>query len=107
MHVRWGWLAYDAGFVILLLLFFLAMAFDTRLVKALSTNVRHNFKSSALANLFHGFDKLTQAELEHIGSSNAVKELEDAAKERLVTLRLTEHGLKLSHVSWLKSELAK
>lgn len=99
VHVRWGWLAYDAGFVILLLLFFLAMAFDTRLVKALSTNVRHNFKSSALANLFHGFDKLSQEELEHIGSSNAVKELEDAAKERLVTLRLTEHGLKLSHVS--------
>jgi hypothetical protein len=56
----------------------------------------HDFKSSVLMLLYHGFER-DSLEVERVyGQSNRMKELEDRAKEVKVRLVATESGWMLS-----------
>lgn len=111
VRVRWGYIAYSASITGLLLVFFIAMVINTRsterkmLKPAQLPNENrekaavahhHDFKSSALATIFHGLDRQSLDALARIGASNTESELLDIAKKRLVSLVLTDSGWKFS-----------
>ncbi|KAK5071918.1 hypothetical protein LTR51_006402 [Lithohypha guttulata] len=101
VRVRWNYLAYSGSICVLLMLFFVAMVFETRRACIVDqrlgpTLVRHNFKSSALAFLLHGLDRDMQSELRSVSVLNNTREIETASKEQMVVLSGTDSGLKLS-----------
>lgn len=108
VQVRWGYLAYSGVITFLLLVFFTAMIFNTRSVEPAEAQTcrgtrcrlpaQHDFKSLALATLFHGLDRRSHEELQYVGVINTVRELEDESKSRLMRLVRTARGWKLSSV---------
>ena len=103
--VRWAYLAYSTTFGGLLIIFFIATIFETRISEPMAESTEaigakaptnHDFKSSALATIFHGLDKDSLNELRDVGASNTVTELEHEAKQRLFKLLHTTQGWKLS-----------
>lgn len=97
VHVRWGWIALDAAFVVLLLVFFLALLVDAPSKKSMRIYSRHNLKSSALATLFHGLDVSVQERALDVGYFNTLEAIEEIAKDQSVVLQQTRCGMKLSY----------
>ena len=84
LAVRWVWLMFPSVAVLLTLLFFAAMVFDTR-----PTGHRAQiWKSSPLALLYHGLERPNVEGVDHL------KGMERAAKGMSVRLRSTQTGVK-------------
>lgn len=105
IHVRWPWMAYSISIVVLTLVFFVWMVVRAERNQAglhkmwSSAGGRvspHDFKSSALPVLFHGFDGDSQRRLSKVGSTNTQEELRESSKGVEVQLVATEQGWRLS-----------
>ena len=105
IHVRWPWMAYSISIVVLTLVFFAWMVTRTERDQSglrkmwTSTGEQvppHDFKSSALPVLFHGFDGDSQHRFSKIGSTNKQEELRESSKDVKVQLVATDQGWRLS-----------
>lgn len=56
VNVQWAWITFPAGLVVLTLVFFIGVLVQTR---PKDETTHHNYKSSALALLFHGLEQRT------------------------------------------------
>lgn len=82
--VRWEYIALPAALVVLTLVFLIAMIVETS-----RDRERHDWKSSALALLFHGLDPEVRAQ--H-GDMHTVQEMESTAREMRVQLTHGDKG---------------
>jgi hypothetical protein len=89
VRIRWAWLIFPAVCVILMIMFFTAMVIKTNVSQH---GLRHDFKTSPLALMFHGLDPDLQYRLGAVVESNRVGDLTEDAKSLLVTLSPTEKG---------------
>lgn len=95
------WIALNAAFVVLLLVFLLALLIDAPSTKSTRMYSRHNLKSSALTTLFHGLDVSVQERALDVGHFNTLNEIEKMAKDQAVILQQTPYGMKLSYTKKL------
>lgn len=107
IRVQWPWVAFSAAIVLLTLLFFLYVVVKTRgdqaeLRKAWENKGVHapfyDFKSSALALLFHGLDDDSRRQLIDVGGTNRTGEMERRSRDVKIHLVATKRGWKLSTV---------
>lgn len=98
-------MAYSISIVVLTLVFFAWMVTRTERDQSglrkmwISTGEQvppHDFKSSALPVLFHGFDGDSQHRFSKIGSTNKQEELRESSKDVKVQLVATDQGWRLS-----------
>jgi hypothetical protein len=87
VHIRWAFLAYPAVLVLLAIIFFISMVFETRR----GQTSRHDWKSSPLALLFHGLDR-EALKREELSELVRVNEMERIAVRTPVRLSQTERG---------------
>jgi Protein of unknown function (DUF3176) len=87
VHIRWAFLAYPAVLVLLAIIFFICMVFETRR----GQTSRHDWKSSPLALLFHGLDR-EALKGEETFDFVSTKEMDQIAGRTPVRLSQTEHG---------------
>jgi hypothetical protein len=87
VQVRWAWLAYPAAIVLLLVIFFAAMIWET----GRDVHRIHGWKSSPLALMYHGFDRDVQ-DRHGYGVLIQNNEMEQDARKTQVQLRPTEKG---------------
>lgn len=88
VHIQWPFLAYPAALVLLAIIFFVSMIFETRGAET----SRHDWKSSPLALLFHGLDREAIINRDEIAESVRVREMEKIAEHTPVRLSQTENG---------------
>ncbi len=88
VHIQWPFLAYPATLVLLAIIFFVSMIFETRGAET----SRHDWKSSPLALLFHGLDPETITNRDGISESVGAKEMQKIAERTPVRLSQTENG---------------
>ncbi|KAF2828783.1 hypothetical protein CC86DRAFT_319841 [Ophiobolus disseminans] len=107
IRVQWPWVAFSAAIVLLTLVFFLYVVVKARgdqaeLRRAWETEGVHapfyDFKSSALALLFHGLDDDSRRQLIDVGSTNRTAEMAKRSKDVKIQLVATERGWKLATV---------
>ncbi|KAF7509296.1 hypothetical protein GJ744_008190 [Endocarpon pusillum] len=91
VHIRWLFLLYPAVLVLLAIIFFIVMVFETR-HREIS---RHDWKSSPLALLFHGLDRLSMGNGEYASVTQA-SEMERIADHTPVRLAQTSYGWQFS-----------
>lgn len=87
VNIRWPFLAYPAALVLLAIIFFICMVFETRH----GETSRHDWKSSPLALLFHGLDR-ESLKREDLADLTGVGEMERTAGRTPVRLSQTENG---------------
>ncbi|KAF1844329.1 uncharacterized protein K460DRAFT_369193 [Cucurbitaria berberidis CBS 394.84] len=104
IRVQWAWLIYSGAAVVLTLLFFVWVVVQAKLDQSQLRKIWegegmhapfYDFKSSALALLFHGLDDNSRRELEEVGSTS---EMEKISKDVKIQLVATEKGWKLATV---------
>jgi hypothetical protein len=93
VQVRWGWLAFPAALVALMILLFIAMLLETRGGEERD----RNWKSSPLALMYHGLDQDTLFEHKHGGTNRVEGMIEDAEQLHMRLIR-TEKGWKFMGV---------
>lgn len=86
-------MGYGAIMALLLLVFLAGVVIGTR---AREGRLHHDFKSSALTLLYHGFER--ESLEAKAGKTTREQELYDQVKKETVQLVDTEHGLKLRTV---------
>ncbi|KAF3050053.1 hypothetical protein E8E11_008190 [Didymella keratinophila] len=105
IHVRWVWMAYSVAVVVLTLVFFIWVVMRSRRDQSGLLSMWgqqrhrggfHDFKSSALTLLFHGFDADSLSSMADVGSTNREGELDRLSKVTKVQLVATSQGWKLS-----------
>lgn len=87
VHIRWGFLAYPAVLVLLAIIFFVCMVYETRR----GPTSRHDWKSSPLPLLFHGLDREALRKEDLVDVVRA-KEMDLIAARMPVRLAETENG---------------
>jgi hypothetical protein len=87
VQVRWAWLAYPVAVVLLLVIFFAAMIWET----GRDVHRVHGWKSSPLALMYHGLDRDVQ-DRHGYGGLIRNREMEEDARRMRVRLRPTEKG---------------
>ena len=107
IRVQWPWVAFSGAIVLLTLVFFLYVVVKSRgdqaeLRKAWESEGVHapfyDFKSSALALLFHGLDDDSRRQLIDVGSTNRTGEMAKRSRDVRIQLVATERGWKLATV---------
>ncbi|KAF7510844.1 hypothetical protein GJ744_005944 [Endocarpon pusillum] len=98
LQVRWGWLAFPAGLVLITLIFFAALVIDTR-----PTGTRAQvWKSSPLGLMFHGLKQpakyLVHRQEGHDHNMNDIAGMESVAKGMIVRLEASEKGVNLLEI---------
>jgi hypothetical protein len=95
VRVRWEFLIFPAVLIVMMLVFFVGMALETRNRRGVQA-IDHSFKSSPLALMVHGLDSEVQDKLatpvEKTGGEKGLGRSE--AKKVVVRLSPTEHGLR-------------
>lgn len=86
LHVRWGWLTFPIAFVLLTLIFFIAMIIDTR-----PTGDRAQiWKSSPLALIFHGLEPSNVHQYEQ---ADVVNDMDRLAEGMVVKLAANDNNV--------------
>ena len=94
IRVQWLFIIYPAVLVVLALIFFIAMLFETS-----HGRMDLDWKSSPLALLFHGLDHDTLENTEEHFSLLGTRDMEKVAKETAVRLSQSDSGWKLVRVN--------
>jgi hypothetical protein len=106
--VKWSWIAFSGLIVLLTLVFFIYVVVKSRGDQAELRNAYesegihapfYDFKSSALALLFHGLDDASRSELINVGSTNRTAEMIRRSHDVKIQLVATEKGWKLATTS--------
>ena len=101
VEIRWAWLSYTAGVVLLLLAFFAwilvhARATQTRLQKLGQTHeaapLMHDLKSSLLSTLFHGVDRESLQDMEDLAAKSRQSEVRRGTVDVMVAMMATAQG---------------
>ena len=87
VHIQWLFLAYPAALVLLAIIFFVCMVFETRRGEV----SRLDWKSSPLALLFHGLDRQAMSS-EELAELTRESEMERIAEHTSVRLIQRENG---------------
>ena len=96
IRVQWLFILYPAVLVVLALIFFVAMLFETSHGDSGRTDL--DWKSSPLALIFHGLDHDTARQTDERFSLLWTRDMEDVAKEMAVRLSQSDSGWKLVRV---------
>lgn len=97
VKIKWAWVIYPAAIVAMFLLFFVWMILQSRAQQA-ELAPSHDFKSSALTFLFHGFDYESLSQLQEAGSDDDTQTLGRKIRDVQVRLVRTHQGWKLSSI---------
>jgi hypothetical protein len=108
IRVKWPWVAFSGLIILLTLVFFIYVVVKSRGDQAELRNayksegiyaLYYDFKSSALALLFHGLDDASRRELINVGSTNRTAEMIRRSHDVKIQLVATEKGWKLATTS--------
>jgi hypothetical protein len=94
IKVQWLFIIYPAVLVVLALIFFIAMVFETS-----HGRMDLDWKSSPLALIFHGLDHDTVKQTDERFSLLGTRDMENVAKEMAVRLSQNDSGWKLVRVN--------
>jgi hypothetical protein len=94
IKVQWLFIIYPAVLVVLALIFFIAMLFETS-----HGRMDLDWKSSPLALIFHGLDHDTVKQTDERFSLLGTRDMENVAKEMAVRLSQNDSGWKLVRVN--------
>ncbi|KAL9106213.1 MAG: hypothetical protein Q9227_008746 [Pyrenula ochraceoflavens] len=89
VKVKWEWITFPVALLVLTLVFFAGMVVQTRPKDETSA---HDYKTSALALMFHGLEPQTVAKGVSVGRSGSAAALERQARGIFVRLGTSEKG---------------